>query len=395
MTGPAITTAAELVLLRCRRRHRGLFFEDQTRGRGARSSPRRGAGPRSCWTCAATRAVPRRRAAREHRRVRLPADRRGLAGAVVVGINPTRRGAELARDINHTDCQLIVTDATMRPSARRPRPGSGARPDARSSTAATTGRARAAVDDGAGPTRAVPTPDELVPAHLHLGLDRRAEGGADDPGPCRPGRRRHGLRPRRRPLLGHAAVPRQRLVGAVLPGARRRAPPWSLRRRFSASGFLPDVRALRRHLLQHRRAGPRPHPGHSPDRPTTATTGSSSCSAPRPRPPTRPRSPERFGVPVFEGTDRARTPSSSCPVPDAPTGRARAGPGRDRRRRGRSRHRRGATARPLRRARPAAQRRPRRSVSSSAAPPRLELRGLLQQSRGRRRAHPQRLVLVG
>jgi fatty-acyl-CoA synthase len=39
----------------------------------------------------------------------------GLAGAVVVGINPTRRGAELARDINHTDCQLIVTDASMRP----------------------------------------------------------------------------------------------------------------------------------------------------------------------------------------------------------------------------------------------------------------------------------------
>ena len=39
----------------------------------------------------------------------------GLAGAAVVGINPTRRGAELARDINHTDCQLIVTDGSMRP----------------------------------------------------------------------------------------------------------------------------------------------------------------------------------------------------------------------------------------------------------------------------------------
>jgi len=39
----------------------------------------------------------------------------GLAGAAVVGVNPTRRGAELARDINHTDCQLIVTDDSMRP----------------------------------------------------------------------------------------------------------------------------------------------------------------------------------------------------------------------------------------------------------------------------------------
>ncbi len=34
-----------------------------------------------------------------------------LAGAVIVGINPTRRGDELANDIRHTDCQLIVTDS--------------------------------------------------------------------------------------------------------------------------------------------------------------------------------------------------------------------------------------------------------------------------------------------
>ena len=33
-----------------------------------------------------------------------------LSGAVVVGINPTRRGAELERDIRHTDCQVVVTD---------------------------------------------------------------------------------------------------------------------------------------------------------------------------------------------------------------------------------------------------------------------------------------------
>jgi fatty-acyl-CoA synthase len=33
-----------------------------------------------------------------------------LTGTVLVGINPTRRGAELARDITHTDCQLVVTE---------------------------------------------------------------------------------------------------------------------------------------------------------------------------------------------------------------------------------------------------------------------------------------------
>ena len=37
-----------------------------------------------------------------------------LAGAVTVGINPTRRGEELARDIRHTDCQLVVTEERHR-----------------------------------------------------------------------------------------------------------------------------------------------------------------------------------------------------------------------------------------------------------------------------------------
>ncbi|MCU1368224.1 MAG: hypothetical protein JWN39_3863, partial [Ilumatobacteraceae bacterium] len=33
-----------------------------------------------------------------------------LAGATVVGVNPIRRGAELQRDITYTECQLIVTE---------------------------------------------------------------------------------------------------------------------------------------------------------------------------------------------------------------------------------------------------------------------------------------------
>ena len=33
-----------------------------------------------------------------------------FAGATIVGINPTRRGDELGRDIRHTDCQMIITD---------------------------------------------------------------------------------------------------------------------------------------------------------------------------------------------------------------------------------------------------------------------------------------------
>ncbi|MEY9964125.1 fatty-acyl-CoA synthase [Streptacidiphilus sp. MAP12-16] len=38
-----------------------------------------------------------------------------LAGATAVGINPTRRGPDLLRDIRHTDCALIVTEQRRLP----------------------------------------------------------------------------------------------------------------------------------------------------------------------------------------------------------------------------------------------------------------------------------------
>lgn len=37
-----------------------------------------------------------------------------FAGGAIVGINPTRRGEELAKDIRHADCQLIITDTQSR-----------------------------------------------------------------------------------------------------------------------------------------------------------------------------------------------------------------------------------------------------------------------------------------
>ena len=38
-----------------------------------------------------------------------------VAGAAMVGINPTRRGPELASDIRHTDCQLVITESKLLP----------------------------------------------------------------------------------------------------------------------------------------------------------------------------------------------------------------------------------------------------------------------------------------
>ncbi len=44
-----------------------------------------------------------------------------LSGSVIVGINPTRRGSELARDIRHTDCAVVLTDSSHAAPPRRPR----------------------------------------------------------------------------------------------------------------------------------------------------------------------------------------------------------------------------------------------------------------------------------
>lgn len=38
-----------------------------------------------------------------------------LAGTVVVGLNPTRRGEELARDVRHSDCQVVLVDPLHAP----------------------------------------------------------------------------------------------------------------------------------------------------------------------------------------------------------------------------------------------------------------------------------------
>ena len=45
-----------------------------------------------------------------------------LSGHVIVGLNLTRRGEELARDIRHTDCAVVLTDPAHADAPRRARP---------------------------------------------------------------------------------------------------------------------------------------------------------------------------------------------------------------------------------------------------------------------------------
>lgn len=80
-----------------------------------------------------------------------------LTGATVVGINPTRRGPHLARDLAATDCRLLVTDgagAELLAGAGVDAGsvlvvGTGDRPDSRGGATAGTGD-RTGAGDGAG-----------------------------------------------------------------------------------------------------------------------------------------------------------------------------------------------------------------------------------------------------
>ena len=162
-----------------------------------------------------------------------------LSGSVVIGINPTRRGNELERDIRHTDCRLLLTDADQLALLEGLDLG---------------GCEVVAVDDGAWATRvaerasstlpsALPQPDDLyllmftsgstgTPKAVRMSQGRAARTAAassvaftsDDVLYCA------------MPLFHGNA-----LLANLIPGAVKGASV-VLRPRFSASAFLPDVR---------------------------------------------------------------------------------------------------------------------------------------------------------
>jgi fatty-acyl-CoA synthase len=155
-----------------------------------------------------------------------------LTGATVVGINPTRRGAELAADIRHTDCDMIVTDAEH----------------AGLLDGLDIGVDPVRVEDLAygAPVERLP---EVRPEQRLLLLFTSGSTGAPKAVACSQGRlaaiAEHG--PRfgiTRDAVTYGAMPlfhgnaiMANLAMAVYSGATV-----ALRRRFSASGFLPDVR---------------------------------------------------------------------------------------------------------------------------------------------------------
>ncbi|MDQ6854066.1 MAG: AMP-binding protein [Actinomycetota bacterium] len=166
-----------------------------------------------------------------------------VSGAVVVGINPTRRGAELARDVAHTNCQLIVTEDRHAPLLDGLDTGVGA-----DRVLVTESREYA---DALERHRGATLPEvEIADSDLYLLLFTSGTSGAPKACLCSQGRlARIGLTLAEMVTLGpddvcYLAMPMfhsNALMAGWAPALAGGATS-ALRRRFSASGFLPDVR---------------------------------------------------------------------------------------------------------------------------------------------------------
>ncbi|MFG2608345.1 AMP-binding protein [Streptomyces sp. NPDC048514] len=179
-----------------------------------------------------------------------------LARAAVAGINPTRRGPELARDIRHTECAVLVTERAHLPllagldlSWASPRGSGGGRRGP-----------RILVTDGEeyGPllapyAGAVPDPSRATPADRLLLYFTSGSTGAPKAAICSQGR----LAAAGRALVRRFGVGADDVHYVCMPMFHGNAviADWApalaagagvaLRRRFSASGFLTDVRRYR------------------------------------------------------------------------------------------------------------------------------------------------------
>jgi fatty-acyl-CoA synthase len=178
-----------------------------------------------------------------------------LAGAVLVGGNPTHRGGDLARDLAHTECQLLVTDRVHLPLVEGLDLGPGI-----GVVGASSPRVLVvddpSFDDALGPHMGAAPPDPsstgVTPETLGYLIFTSGTSGAPKACRCTQGRmarigtivaQMFGLTPSdvcyvSMPLF-HSNALMAGLAPALAAAATVALPPAG---RFSASRFLPDVR---------------------------------------------------------------------------------------------------------------------------------------------------------
>ena len=179
-----------------------------------------------------------------------------LVGAVVVGANPTHRGDELVRDLTHTECQLLVTDSTSLPLLDGARIG-----DALGTVSAESTRvfvvddppSRATLEPFAGTAAATVADPSMTPDTLGYLLFTSGTSGAPKACLCSQGRMARigaivaemfSLTPDDVCYLAMPLFHSNALMAgwgpALMAGSTVALPSGG---RFSASGFLPDVRS--------------------------------------------------------------------------------------------------------------------------------------------------------
>ncbi|MGK5550491.1 AMP-binding protein [Actinomadura kijaniata] len=239
-----------------------------------------------------------------------------FAGATLVGINPTRRGAGLAADIRHTDCDLIVTDTGHAALLDGLDTGVPANRVLLTDTAA----------HRAAPPGDAPEPDlaAISPADRLLLLFTSGSTGRPKAVVCGQGRlaaiaARADLMGLTRDSVTYCAMPlfHGNAIMANLAMATATGATVALRRRFSASGFLPDVRRhgvtyfnyVGRALAYILATPERPDDADNPLRAAFGTEASGQDMA---------RFAARFGCRVIEGYGSSEGAISLHKVPGTP-----------------------------------------------------------------------------
>lgn len=164
-----------------------------------------------------------------------------LSGATLVGVNPTRRGDDLARDVRHTECQFLITNDNYW-SELQLLDLAGAR--FLNTNAQSYSEALAKFEGASLPSV------EVSPQDMFCLIFTSGTTGAPKACVCSHGRITanvqrvvddQGLTPEDVTYISMPLFHSNALMTGVLPSFGGGVP-IALRRKFSASGFLPDVR---------------------------------------------------------------------------------------------------------------------------------------------------------
>jgi fatty-acyl-CoA synthase len=255
-----------------------------------------------------------------------------LVGAVLVGANPTHRGDELARDLSHTECQLLVTDSTGLPLVDGLQIG-----EAIGTVSAQNERvlvvdspaATGTLEPFAGTSAADVVDSSVTPDSLGYLLFTSGTSGAPKACLCSQGRlarigaivaQMYSLTPEDVCYLSMPLFHSNALMAgwgpALMAGSTFALPTTG---RFSASGFLPDVRAAGATYFNYV-GKPLSYILATPERPDDADNtlvrafgneGSADDVA---------RFAERFGVAVTDAYGSTEGGATVARTPDTPSG---------------------------------------------------------------------------